>query len=46
MDGFTSTLSIDVPIPERSLAEKMASRWESNAGDIFMYLMQKLGEEQ
>ena len=33
-------------IPDRSLAEKMASRWEKNAGDIYMYLMNKLGEDQ
>ena len=46
MDGFTSMLSIDAPIPDRSLAEKMASRWEKNAGDIYMYLMNKLGEDQ
>lgn len=46
MDGFTSMLSIDVPIPERSLAEKMAARWENNAGDIYMYLMTKLGEDK
>ncbi|MBQ4552275.1 MAG: hypothetical protein IJA59_04930 [Clostridia bacterium] len=46
MDRFTSMLSIDAPIPDRSLAEKMASRWEKNAGDIYMYLMNKLGEDQ
>lgn len=46
MDGFTSMLSIDVPIPDRSLAEKMASRWEENAGDIYMYLMNKLGDNK
>ena len=46
MDGFTSMLSIDAPIPDRSLAEKMSSRWEKNAGDIYMYLMNKLGEDQ
>ncbi|MBR5232012.1 MAG: DUF4364 family protein [Clostridia bacterium] len=46
MDGFDAMLSIDVPIPERSLAEKMAARWEDNAGDIYLYLMNKLGENK
>lgn len=46
MDGFTSMLSIDVPIPDRALAEKMAARWEDSAGDIYMYLMNKLGDNK
>lgn len=45
MDGFTSVLSIDVPIPERSLAEKMAARWEGCAGEVYAFLMARLGED-
>ena len=45
VDGTTSILSLDIPAPERRLADQFVNAWPAHAGEIYHYLMNTLGEE-
>lgn len=44
VDGTTTVLALDIPAPERKLADRFAEAWPQKAGDIYQYLMNTLGE--
>ena len=46
MDGSATLLTLDVPAPERKLADRIVKAWPSCAGDIYGHLMRTLGEAQ
>lgn len=43
-DGNDTMLSIDIPVPERSLADRMAANWPERAGELYQRMMLELGE--
>lgn len=46
VDGEGTTMAIDIPIPERGLAERMCARWPDRAGEIYQFIMHTLGEAE
>ena len=44
VDGNTTLLSLEIPVPERRLADQLTAAWPGHAGDIYQYLMKTLGE--
>lgn len=45
VEGTYTALSIDIPAPERRLADHLAEAWPRHAGEIYQFLMNTLGEE-
>ena len=45
VDGSAVALSIDIPSPERRLADQLAAAWPRHAGEIYQYLMDTLGKD-
>lgn len=45
MDGDETLLAIDIPAPDRSLADRMVKAWPDKAGMLYQQLLMTLGEE-
>ena len=43
VDGAAPMLRIDIPLPEKSLADHMEKQWFRHAGEIYQYLLGTLG---
>ena len=43
MEREAPMLSVDIPMPEKSLADHMEKQWARHAGDIYQYILSKLG---
>lgn len=46
VDSAAPLMSIDIPLPERTLADHMEKRWTKYAGDIYQYILNKLGGDE
>lgn len=46
VDGNAAVLSLDIPAPERKLADQLAKAWPAHAGEIYLYLMNTLGNSE
>ena len=46
MDGDTTALALDIPAPERRLADQLADAWPKHAGEIYQYVMNTLGNTE
>ena len=45
MDGNTVLMSLDIPAPERKLANALVKAWPQHAADIYQFVLSALGEE-
>ena len=45
VEGNVARLSIDLPVPEHAMAERMARRWPECAGKVYQQLLKALCEE-
>ncbi|MBQ9195815.1 MAG: DUF4364 family protein [Clostridia bacterium] len=46
VDGASSILALDIPAPEKKLADRFARAWPEKAGEIYQYLMRTLGDAE
>ena len=46
VEGNVARLSIDLPVPEHAMAERMARRWPEHAGEVYQHLLEALCEEK
>ncbi len=46
VEGNVVRLSIDIPVPEHAIAERMTRRWPSCAGEVYQQLLEALGKEE
>lgn len=45
LDGASSLMQLELPAPDRKLAEQIVQVWPKRAGEIYQFMMRALGEE-
>lgn len=44
-DGSAALMNLEIPVPERKLADALVNAWPQHAGEIYQYVLRTLGEE-